>query len=59
LFRRESVRQDELLRAAVTYLVRLGKGTAVYESKGLFEHDPSANENDLPLEGNGIFNPVM
>ena len=53
------MRQVELPRTAVTYLVGLRKGTAVNESKGLFEHDPSANEDDLPLQRNSIFYPVM
>jgi hypothetical protein len=42
-----------------TYLIRLRKGTAVNDSKCLFEHDPSPNEDHLPLQQNSIFYPVM
>jgi len=53
------MRQTKLRHIPATYLIGLEKGTAVNESKGLFEHDPSANEDDLPLQRNSIFYPVV
>jgi hypothetical protein len=44
---------------AGTYLVGLGKGTAIDESKCLFEHDSSANEDHLALQRYSIFYAVM
>jgi hypothetical protein len=50
----------ENLSVRVSSLGQLvGKSTAVNESKCLFEHDSSANEDNLPVQRNSIFDAVM